>query len=95
MEISTLRGHEIYRKNREWFYFDTNEPTAGNHRPCGHCGKPDTPEGHDGCLGTLDKSLVMNACCGHGNQDEAYIQFWDGSELRGKEAIESFKKLKS
>ena len=40
---------------------------------CGHCGKKRTPEGHDGCIGILEG--VMNACCGHGQDNMAYIQF--------------------
>lgn len=46
---------------------------------CGFCGLAKTPEGHDGCLGTLPG--VMNACCGHGRPHEAYIQFEDGSRI--------------
>jgi ribosomal protein L37AE/L43A len=41
---------------------------------CGHCKKSKTPEGHDGCLGTLPGD-VMNACCGHGEKVGAYIQY--------------------
>lgn len=41
---------------------------------CGHCGLIATPEGHDGCLGDLSPH-VKNACCGHGNDSAAYIQF--------------------
>jgi len=52
---------------------------------CGHCGKRRTPEGHDGCIGTLDN--VMNACCGHGEDNVAYVQFWDGTCIRGQEAL--------
>lgn len=40
---------------------------------CGHCKKSRTKEGHDGCVGTLEK--VKNACCGHGETEQAYIQF--------------------
>ena len=40
---------------------------------CTHCGKERTAEGHDGCVGTLPN--VMNACCGHGKVNEAYVQF--------------------
>lgn len=40
---------------------------------CGHCGIKRTPEGHDGCIGTLPN--VMNACCGHGETRHAYVQF--------------------
>ena len=71
-----------------WVYCDTGEATAGNRRSCGKCGMGDTPEGHDGCLGTLPN--VANACCGHGVEAEAYVQFNDGSELRGGEAVLHF-----
>ena len=41
---------------------------------CDHCGLKRTKEGHDGCIGTLDG--VANACCGHGEINAAYVQFW-------------------
>lgn len=67
------RGHPIVLVGGAWLYSDTREPVAENpDRDCGHCGLPNTPEGHDGCLGTLDGA--MNACCGHGNAAEAYVQ---------------------
>lgn len=61
---------------------------------CGNCGLKRTPEGYDGCIGHL-KGGVMNACCGHGNELGAYIQFdhenykADPNKLRveGKEAL--------
>lgn len=40
---------------------------------CLHCKKQRTPEGHDGCIGTLEN--VQNACCGHGEVEVAYVQF--------------------
>ena len=40
---------------------------------CDHCGLTATREGHDGGIGTLEG--VMNACCGHGDQNAAYVQF--------------------
>lgn len=40
---------------------------------CLHCKKSRTKEGHDGCIGTLEN--VMNACCGHGDIKNAYVQF--------------------
>lgn len=78
MGENQLRGHPIHTVAGVWYFTDTGEPTADNwkERPCGHCGLPDTPEGHDGCLGTLPG--VMNACCGHGRIDEAYVQFSTG-----------------
>lgn len=84
-----LRGHLIRLKAGEWVYCDTGEPTVRNRRTCGHCGKADTPEGHDGCLGTLRN--VLNACCGHGSEKEAYVHFEDGQVLRGKSAVNLFR----
>ena len=87
MVKSCLRGHEIEFVNDEWIYSDTKEPTISTYgtRPCGYCGLGYTEEGHDGCLGTL-KGL-MNACCGHGETREAYVQFLDSSVVDGQDAI--------
>ncbi len=87
MNMSKLRGHDIELINDIWVYSDTKEPTAVNYkgRVCGNCGKIQTREGHDGCIGGLIG--VMNACCGHGVTDEAYIQFPDGSCIRGESAM--------
>lgn len=61
---------------------------------CDHCGLKATKEGHDGCLGELP-GPVMNACCGHGQDEVAYIQF-DNEDYKndsnknlvsGKEAV--------
>lgn len=88
MVTSKNRGNEIYfnENDKIWYYKDNNLPVSENYktRPCGNCGKKYTKEGHDGCLGTLIG--VMNACCGHGDIEEAYIQFWDGEGIYGKDA---------
>jgi hypothetical protein len=83
---SKNRGNDIEFINDVWIYSDTKESVANNymHKPCGYCRKTYTEEGHDGCLGTLQG--LMNACCGHGNIKEAYVQFWDGSCVRGEDA---------
>lgn len=60
---------------------------SGQFGICIKCGLVPTPEGHDGCLETLNEAIVMNACCGHGDDEIAYIQYWDGKCIRGKEAI--------
>jgi hypothetical protein len=79
--MHTLRGLEIFEIMGEWFYVHTLQPTADmwEDLPCGHCGLHFTPEGHDGCLGTIPG--VMNACCGHGNPKHAYIQLLNGTIL--------------
>lgn len=86
--MTSVRGHEIKYVNGRWLFADTQEPTT-NTRPCGFCGEFATLEGHDSCLGTLPD--VRNACCGHGQTRDAYIQFTDGVCVRGEAAITFFK----
>jgi len=87
---SKWRGHPIVFSD-EWQYADTLESVAETwkERPCGHCGSPSTPDGHDGCLGTIPG--VMNACCGHGDSADAYVQFENGSRFGGMAAVAFFK----
>lgn len=91
IEFAELRGHTMYLDGGQWLYADTKTPTIGHDRPCGYCGKPNTREGHDACLGTLPG--VRNACCGHGQEDIAYIQLTNGVHIQGKEAIEVMRKI--
>ena len=91
MSIDTLRGHPIVFVGDEWLYCDTRTPTVGNVRACYECGMSNTPEGHDGCLGTLPN--IMNACCGHGVEIGAYIQYPDGSCDNGSKALRKMAKL--
>ncbi len=81
---STHRGHKTKLVDDIWYYCDTGKPVKEQpDRPCGHCGLPNTPEGHDRCLGELPG--VMNACCGHGERGESYVQFNNGVRLAGME----------
>lgn len=80
-----LRGHPIYYENDAWFYSDTKTQTSNSPRDCGYCGKSNTKEGYDGCLGIIHNA--MNACCGHGNPEEAYIQRLDESIIRGERVM--------
>ena len=84
--MDSLRGHRIEWRCGQWVYCDTGEPTVETwaDRPCGHCGRHNTPDGHDGCLGHIPG--VVNACCGHGNVDEAYVSYAIGYCLRGEKA---------
>jgi hypothetical protein len=63
---------------------------SGQFGICDHCSLPATKEGHDGCIGTLKDGDVMNACCGHGNDKQAYVQFWSDKDnaIRGKTATD-------
>lgn len=84
-----LRGHPMYFDERSecWRFDDTGEPTKDGwlSRPCGSCNRFGTPEGHDACLGTLPG--VANACCGHGDPRDAYVQFDNGVVIRGFDTI--------
>ena len=90
--MEKLRGHDISCINNRCVYLDDITPTVGNERNCGFCGKCNTLEGHDGCLRTLPN--IMNACCGHGIEKDAYLQYWDGKILSGKQAIDIIKLIK-
>ncbi len=93
MKEDKWRGHNIVRKNATFFYEDNLAPVHENkERNCNHCKLKNTKEGHDACLGTLPN--VMNACCGHGYEDLAYIQLLDGSIIQGKEAMKKQAELK-
>ncbi len=87
---SYYRGHEIQLRKEIWCYRDTNiNVESFKNIYCGYCSQPQTKDGHDACIGILEN--VMNACCGHGKDDEAYIQFLDGVCVRGKEALSIIK----
>ena len=60
---------------------------SGQFGICGKCDKLPTKDGHDGCIGILPVKDVMNACCGHGCDSQAYVQFWDQSRISGSIAI--------
>lgn len=63
MITSYVRGHRVFFDPESgWYYMDGT--SIGVARPCAHCGKLPTPEGHDACLGTIPG--VVWACCGHG-----------------------------
>jgi hypothetical protein len=82
--MEMLRGHEIHMGPDEEFVFsDTGAsvPDTWESRPCGYCGRSNTPEGYDGCVGHLPG--VRNACCGHGQLKAAYIQYVGGRIIRG------------
>lgn len=92
MITSTFRGHEIVFDD-VWRFTNTGESTVDTweSRPCGHCGRDNTSEGYDACLGTLPG--VMNACCGHGEVKGAYVHFDDGSCIRGYAALAFIEEL--
>lgn len=65
---------------------------SGQVKPCIKCKLSPDKNGHDGCLGELQGD-IMNACCGHGRTDMAYIQYWGGGRICGEEAIAEQKRL--
>lgn len=73
-------------------YYRPEQVGSGQYGICIKCKKGPTLEGHDGCLGTLP-GLIMNACCGHGNDNQAYIQYWNGLRISGQKAIQEINNL--
>lgn len=59
---SRLRGHPIIW-DEGWVYEDSGQGIDDG-RPCLHCNRFPTKEGHDACLGYIPG--VTSACCGHG-----------------------------
>lgn len=55
----------------EWVYDDTLESCEDNPRDCPRCEKPPTTDGHDACIGKLDR--VISACCGHGVEPPSFL----------------------
>lgn len=88
--MTKFRGYNIEEADGVFVFSDTGLPVEDTwqERPCGACGRANTPEGHDGCLGTLPG--VVNACCGHGVTSEAYVMFVDDTILRGAAACVYF-----
>jgi hypothetical protein len=85
MTRSEYRGNEIFEDKGVWRYITTGSRVAVKELPCARCKCERTLEGHDACLGILEG--VVNACCGHGNNAEAYIQYPDGSTIHGENAL--------
>lgn len=80
------RGHNIHLLEGVWVYSDTLIPVSSMvNRKCGTCGQENTKEGHDGCIPNIKG--VVNACCGHGNHRDMYVQLEDGTRLAGLEAF--------
>jgi len=45
---------------------------SGQRGICESCNLPPAANGYDGCMGKV--AGVMNACCGHGDKSQAYVQ---------------------
>lgn len=94
MVESRWRGHLIEPKGLDWIYSDTKEKVSENkNRVCAHCEKQNVVGDYDPCLGKLPG--LMNACCGHGVSESAYVQFLDGFCIRGVYALKVIELLKS
>ena len=84
------RGWSMHIIDGEWVYDDaTRLVSECPDRSCGHCRMANRADGHDACLGHI--TGVRNACCGHGVEDDAYVQFADGRYLSGCLALLSIR----
>ena len=84
------RGHLDYWDGRrfvteEGIEVDSSVPYGGI--ACVACALWPSEEGHDPCIASLPG--VRNACCGHGT-GLPYVEFLDGTTLRGQEALDHF-----
>jgi len=72
------RGHLIVSFTlNDWRYFDSGRPFDDS-RSCKKCGKNQTTEGFDACLGHIEGA--EHACCGHG-VDHPYTMYPDKSRI--------------
>ena len=82
---SLWRGHPIKwdEEKEKWLFEDSNEPVGETYadRPCKKCLRPFGKDDHDPCIKNLPG--VSNACCGHGDDTQSYIQFRNGVTVRG------------
>ncbi len=86
LKVDRLRGHVIVEVDDEcWMYEDGVLVKDDEGRNCGRCNRPRTAQGHDGCLGELPG--LINACCGHGLTQDAYVQYPSGNCIRGWRAV--------
>ncbi len=93
-KISYHRGHAIYFDEVLWRYEDNDSPVRDHwkERPCGKCSEQFTEKGHDPCIANLPG--VSNACCGHGNDAEAYVVFGGKRRESGVAAIKEMIRLR-
>lgn len=83
-KMNKFLGYKIEIINGNHVFSDTGKLVSETYtdRPCGYCGVNKTLDGHDYCI--RDLPGVMNACCGHGSINEAYIQFNNGDRISGE-----------
>jgi hypothetical protein len=93
--VNSVFGHQIrYDWEQEaWMYVSDGQPIEGNLRACTVCHQAPDEDGHDPCIRSLPD--VVNACCGHGNQDRAYVVFTDDLRMRGQAAVAYFNSVKT
>lgn len=78
---SSWRGHTIIKDGDLWMYEDIGKLVSkAPMRACGKCSLLQHAE-NDPCLGLLPG--VLNACCGHGERKDSYIQFENGLRIQG------------
>lgn len=87
---SRVRGHPVRWDSclEVWRYSSDGAIAYAEDRVCSHCGDPATADGHDSCISSLAEA--ENACCGHGDTVNAYVQFRDGHLIRGSDAVRYF-----
>jgi len=93
MHHSSHRGHPVVFIDPQLYYTDTIELTRLQCRPCGVRGKFNSKQGHDACISSIPG--ILNACCGHGEEKSAYVQFSDRFCWYGKKAADLLARYKN
>lgn len=88
---ANFRGHIIICTDGKNWTMENGSPVDYSIE-CKHCKENVNEQGHDKCISNLNG--VRNACCGHGNNSEAYVQLNDGTTYYGDRAVAEIKKIK-
>jgi len=85
-------SHKIFycEIDKAWKFKDNLEIVSETYlnRKCGLCMRDRTKQGHDPCIANL--ANVKNACCGHGDIEDAYVQFYDKPSKYKSDALYYF-----
>lgn len=85
MYVGYSKGHELYydEDKQQWFYTETKQPY--NHSDilvCPKCNLSSRNDEPDPCLGML--MGVKYACCGHGDESQAYVMTENNHIIQNK-----------
>jgi hypothetical protein len=76
-------GYSTKLRQTKWYFWENGQPCGDIDKlRCAKCGKGETQEGYDACLGKLINGVEF-ACCGHGITELRYVKLFDGTSIEG------------